>query len=85
MNAPRETAETAQPEGVAQFFGLDLFEHYQEDGYLLVVTSDATALRLEPGDFIVRRMWSTAVAPCVYNRARPVVTPTGSSEDGAKE
>lgn len=50
-----------------QFFGLELFEHYQEDGHLLIVTSDYSAIQLEPGDFIVKRMWSTAVAPHVYN------------------
>lgn len=55
--------------GVAQFFGLELFEHYEEGGALLVATSDASALRLEPGDFIVKRLWSTAVMPHIYNRA----------------
>ena len=50
--------------------GLELFEQYEEDGSLLVVTSDRTALRLEPGDYIVRRPWATA-APAVHvNRAR---------------
>lgn len=31
------------------------------DGYLIV--------RLEPGDFIVKRVWSTAVVPYIYNTA----------------
>jgi hypothetical protein len=61
--------ENATQRGVAQFFGFDLFEHYEKDGSLLVVTSDATAIRLEPGDFIVRRLWSTAVMPYIYNSA----------------
>lgn len=62
-------AERAAEYGVAQFYGLELFEHYEQGGSLLVATSDATALRLEPGDFIVKRIWSTAVVPYIYNRA----------------
>ena len=61
---------SGQPAGVDQFYGLDLFEHYEEGGSLLVVTSDASALRLELGDFIVKRPWSTAVVPYIYNQAR---------------
>lgn len=49
--------------------GLDLFEQYEVSGDLLLVTSDASALRLEPGDFIVRRIWSTAAEPIEVNRA----------------
>ena len=44
--------------------GLDLFEQYEASGSLLVVTSDSSSLRLEPGDYIVRRPWATA-APAV--------------------
>ncbi len=54
---------------VSQFYGLDLFEHYEEGGSLLVVTSDASTLEIEPDDFIVKRLWSTAVVPYVYNEA----------------
>lgn len=63
------------PAEVPQFYGHEMFEHYQQDGYLIVVTSDATAIRLEPGDFIVKRVWSTAVVPYVYNRAGTTVIP----------
>lgn len=54
---------------VAQFYGFSLFEHYEKDGSILLVTSDASAIRLEPGDFLVKRMWSTGVVPYVYNFA----------------
>ncbi len=50
--------------------GITLFEHYEANGSLLLVTSDASALRLEPGDFIVRRPWATAANPEPVNRAR---------------
>lgn len=42
-----------------------MFEVYEADGSLLVVTSDATAARdaMEPGDRIYRRAWSTPIAP----------------------
>lgn len=53
--------------------GLDLFEHYEASGALLVVTSDKRALRLEPGDFIVRRPWATSAPAVEVNRARAVV------------
>jgi hypothetical protein len=52
-----------------QVQGLDLFEQYERDGSLLVVTSDASGLRLEPGDFIVRRPWATAAEAVEVNRA----------------
>lgn len=51
--------------------GLDLFEQYEHDGSLLVVTSDASSLRLEPGDYIVRRPWATAAPAVEVNRAAP--------------
>ena len=69
------SAQNATERGVAQFFGFDLFEHYESNGSLLVVTSDASAIRLEPGDFIVRRVWSTAAMPYVYNEARQHISP----------
>ena len=50
--------------------GLDLFEHYEASGNLLIVTSDKTTIRMEPGDFIVRRPWATAAPVLVVNRAR---------------
>ena len=50
--------------------GLALFEQYEADGSLLLVTSDATDLRLEPGDFIVKRPWATASPAEEVNRAR---------------
>lgn len=46
-----------------------LFEHYEESGHLLVVTSNPVGLRLSPGDFIVRRKWGTFDAPTVWNSA----------------
>ena len=49
--------------------GLVLFEQYEASGDLLVVTSDKSSLRLEPGDFIVRREWATACDPDEVNRA----------------
>ena len=59
-----------------QLQGLVLFEHYEKDGSLLVVTSDASAVQpLKPGDFIVKRPWSTAAEPEEFNRAR------GGSDD----
>ncbi len=67
--------EAFTPAPVPQFYGIEIFEHYQQDGYLLIATTDASALRLEPGDFIVKRMWSTAVAPYIYNSAQPVIRP----------
>lgn len=63
------TAPEPAPAGVAQFFGHFLYEHYQEDGFLLCVTSDASALHLEPGDFIVKREWSTGAVPYIHRRA----------------
>ena len=50
--------------------GLVLFEQYEVTGSLLVVTSDVNTLRLEPGDFIVRRPWATSAPAEPYNRAR---------------
>ena len=50
--------------------GLVLFEQYEANGTLLFVTSDRTALQLEPGDFIVRRPWATAAPAVQINRAR---------------
>lgn len=49
--------------------GLVLFEHYEASGALLVVTSDASALQLEPGDVIYRRPWATAAQAVAHNRA----------------
>lgn len=51
--------------GVAHYFGMELVEHYQADGFLLTIVSDATALEMQPGDFTVKRTWSTAVMPYV--------------------
>ncbi len=53
-----------------QVQGLTLFEYYEADGSLLLVTSDSSALRLEPGDFTLRRPWATAATPEPVNRAR---------------
>ncbi|HKN44283.1 MAG TPA: hypothetical protein VJW23_10185 [Propionibacteriaceae bacterium] len=52
--------------GVSNFFGGDVFEHYQGDGYFIVATTDESALELEPGDFVVKRKWSTSVVPYVH-------------------
>lgn len=49
--------------------GLELFEHYEADGTLLVVTSDPSSLTLEPGDSVVRRTWATAATPTDVTRA----------------
>lgn len=72
MSAESRAAE------VPQFYGFDLFEHYEAGGHLLLVTSDANAIRLEPGDFVVKRLWSTATMPYVHNRA--AVTPDGGDQ-----
>lgn len=53
---------------------LVLFEQYEVGGNLLVVTSDKSALQLEPGDFIVRRPWATAAPPVEINRACPAAS-----------
>jgi hypothetical protein len=47
---------------------LVLFEHYEANGSLLVVTSDPSDLRLEPGDFVIRREWATAVPPFLHRQ-----------------
>lgn len=70
MTSEFSAEKDATERGVFQFYGLDLFEHYEPGGMLLVATSDASTIRLEPGDFIVKRLWSTAVMPYVYNEAR---------------
>ena len=44
-----------------------LFEHYEESGHLLVVTSNPVGLRPSQGDFIVRRKWGTFDAPTICN------------------
>lgn len=61
---------TDQDNPAPEATGLELFEQYDASGYLLLVTSDATALRLSPGDVIVRRLWATAAPAAIYNRAR---------------
>ena len=48
---------------------LELFEVYEADGSLLMVTSAASHIRLEPGDVVYRRVWSTCAEPVEYNRA----------------
>jgi hypothetical protein len=68
--------------GVAEFRGHNLFEHYNEDGHLVVITSDVTALDLEPGDFVVLRSWTTLTMPYVHQAVgpvKPVEVPTTSS------
>ena len=42
---------------------LHLFEVYEADGSLLVVTSDLTSVDRQPGDRIVRRPWFTSDEP----------------------
>lgn len=69
MSAGAEVSAEKGPKA-PRLQGLDLFEHYEHTGSLLVVTSDASTLRLEPGDFIVRRAWATAAEPHEHNRAR---------------
>ena len=64
------SAQDATERGAARYYGHDLFEHYGAEGYLLVVTSDASSIKLEPGDFVVKRSWSTAQMPYVYNEAK---------------
>lgn len=51
--------------------GLALFEHWEDGGKsLLVVTSNPAALdALEPGDVIVKRTWTAAGKPTIYNQA----------------
>lgn len=50
--------------------GMELFEHWEASGNLLLVASTPQGMRLEPGDTIVRRRWAAAGEPEVYNRAR---------------
>ena len=42
---------------------LDVFEVYERDGALLVVTSDLSGVQLRRGDRVVRRRWSTCALP----------------------
>lgn len=56
------------PASVPVVQGLVLFEQYEANGSLLVVTSDPSDLRLEPGDFVVRREWATAVPPFLHRQ-----------------
>lgn len=51
----RETPRTPE--------ALVLYEQYEADGNLLLVTSDVTLLDLAPSDSLVRRMWSTGNEP----------------------
>lgn len=67
--AERERLPKAEALSAPSIQGLDLFEQYEADGSLLVVTSDRSALRLEPGDVIVRRAWATAAELIEINRA----------------
>jgi hypothetical protein len=48
--------------------GLVLFEVYEATGSLLFVTSDATLIKREPGDVVIRRPWATASG---YDVVRP--------------
>lgn len=43
--------------------GLDLFEIYEANGALLLVTSALDRTELGPTDRVVRRPWATAAAP----------------------
>ena len=61
--------QTSAPGQAPRLQGLDLFEQYEASGHLLVVTSDRSELGLSPGDFIVRRRWSTAAEPVEVRRA----------------
>lgn len=49
---------------------LVLFEVYEGSGDLLLVTSDATDIRLQPGDVVYRREWMTCSTPHEHNRVR---------------
>ncbi|KQP63040.1 hypothetical protein [Nocardioides sp. Leaf285] len=49
--------------------GLDLFEVYEEDGSLLLVTSDISQHTPAPGDRIYRRLWATAAPASPTRRA----------------
>jgi hypothetical protein len=61
---------TAKEVSAPSVQGLVLFEQYEASGSLLIVTSDRSALRLEPGDFIVRRPWATSADAIEVNRAK---------------
>lgn len=60
--------------GAPRVQGLDLFEHYEANGNLLVVTSDWSTSSVEPGDTIYRRPWATAAPAQMHARAEPPVT-----------
>ena len=51
--------------------GLSLFEVYEHSGALLLVTSDASGIKLEPGDVIIRRPWATSAYPAQWKAAAP--------------
>ena len=56
--------------------GFDLFEHWETTGPdeygLLLVSSSPIGMRLQPGDWILRRRWAPASEPATYNHARLV-------------
>jgi hypothetical protein len=49
--------------GAPTLQGIDLFEVYEADGSLLLVTSALDRATLEPGDRVYRRAWATAAVP----------------------
>lgn len=73
----------ATDRGVGQYLGQQMFEHYSEDGFLLVVTSDRSSLDVEPGDFLVTRSWRTDVVPYVLDttRTNPTRDERGATEE----
>lgn len=64
-----DVSDLVPAEKAPTYYGLELFEHYDKNGYLMVATSDMSSVRLEPGDFIVKRLWSTAVVPYIFKQA----------------
>lgn len=49
--------------------GLDLFEVYERDGSLLLVTSDISQHTFAAGDYAFRRPWATAAPATLVRRA----------------
>lgn len=62
-----KTAPTFQAAPVDTYADMPLYEHYNVNGYLLLITSDPAAIELEPGDFVVKRDWRTNVVPYVHH------------------
>lgn len=58
---------------------MDMFEVYDSEANLLLVTSDVSAISdLQPGDTVYRRSWSTDAEAVLYHQARARSIETGT-------